>query len=173
MADIYRSILAARFTLPICDCAVSPAAADLLSSLLVEDPSKRLCGAAAVMGHPFFRGFDWKERSLITPPLDSHVVAPAAPSMAVPSMPTPSPPEAPGRSRSIQPFQRRPRAAASTGSSQLGSGSSSVSGGERSTEGCGSAVSSVSGASLLSQASTHRSLGSGSEWPVVRCKVVE
>ena len=41
------SILSLTFTAPISTCAVSPESAELISRILVPDPRRRLCGAAA------------------------------------------------------------------------------------------------------------------------------
>ena len=59
VGEIYRAILSLAFAAPITNCAVSPEAADLISRILVPDPRRRLCGAAAVMSHPWFHRVDW------------------------------------------------------------------------------------------------------------------
>jgi serine/threonine protein kinase len=60
VGEIYRAILSLAFTAPIANCAVSPESADLISRILVPDPRRRLCGSAAVMGHPWFGRVDWQ-----------------------------------------------------------------------------------------------------------------
>jgi len=59
VAEIYRSILNMNFATPILDCVLSAEAADLIGRLVVQDPNKRLVGAAVVRMHPFFRLVDW------------------------------------------------------------------------------------------------------------------
>ena len=56
------------------DVQLSPYCRDLLTKLLVKEPSKRLghiCGIRDIKSHPFFHDVDWKkvsQRSVPPPP---------------------------------------------------------------------------------------------------------
>mmetsp|Transcript_19107 Transcript_19107/g.34774 ORF Transcript_19107/g.34774 Transcript_19107/m.34774 type:complete len:343 (+) Transcript_19107:343-1371(+) len=62
--DVYNKILRQDLFLP---GDIDPAAKDLITKLLVKNPSNRLT-EAAVKSHPFFEGFNWAALSTLTPP---------------------------------------------------------------------------------------------------------